>query len=252
MLSIIIPALNEEKYLPFLLKSIKKQKFSDYEIIVADGGSQDKTVQIARLFGCKITKGGLPAVGRNKGEKIAKGKLLLFLDADTLLPSSNFLQKAIAEFQARGLGIATSWIEPLSTKRKEKFLYSFFYNLPITLMERVLPHGSHLILVRREIHRKIGGFDPEIRLAEDHFYVREGAKWGKFGILRSVKIFTWPRRFYEDGWVKTYAKYVLGELHLIFLGAIKSDIFKYKFNHYSQFHSKHYQEIVCQCMNYLK
>ena len=72
MLSIIIPALNEEKYLPLLLGEIKKQNFADdLEIIVADAGSVDKTIEIARSFGCEITKGGLPAKGRNEGGKVA-------------------------------------------------------------------------------------------------------------------------------------------------------------------------------------
>ena len=80
MLSIIIPTLNEEKYLPVLLESIKKQKFEgDYELIVADAGSQDKTVEIARNFGGKIVPGGLPAKGRNQGAAEARGDLFLFL-----------------------------------------------------------------------------------------------------------------------------------------------------------------------------
>ena len=79
---------------------------------------------------------------------------------------------------------------------------------------------------------KIGGFDEEIRLGEDHNYVRKGVKFGKFGILKSSKIFVSPRRFKKEGWVKTYLKYFAAEVYMVFLGKIKSDIFKYKFNHY--------------------
>jgi len=67
MLSIIIPALNEEKYLPLLLKSLKSQNFNEYEIIVVDAGSSDKTVDIAKEYGCKVVKGGVPGAGRNRG-----------------------------------------------------------------------------------------------------------------------------------------------------------------------------------------
>ena len=92
MLSIIIPTLNEEKYLPKLLESIKKQSFKDYEIIVADANSKDKTRKIARDYGCKITSGGiLPAVARNNGAKKAAGEILLFIDADCII-ENNFLQ----------------------------------------------------------------------------------------------------------------------------------------------------------------
>ena len=78
MLSIIIPTLNEEKLLSLLLKEIKKQNFLDYEIIVADANSGDKTVEIAKSFGCKIVKGGLPPKGRNEGAK-SLGEMYFYL-----------------------------------------------------------------------------------------------------------------------------------------------------------------------------
>lgn len=90
MLSIIIPALNEEKFIPLLLESIKKQDFQDYEIIVADAGSKDKTVEISKNYNAAIVMGGLPAKGRNEGAKIARGDLFLFLDADVILPEYFF------------------------------------------------------------------------------------------------------------------------------------------------------------------
>jgi len=234
MLSIIIPTLNEEKYLPFLLESIKEQDFSDYEVIVADAGSKDKTLEIARRYTCKITQGGLPAVGRNKGAEIAKGDLFLFLDADLILPP-NFLKKILKEFQERNLDIATCCLGPLTKKKREKFLYQCFYNLPIRVSESFLAHASHLILVKKEVHKKIGGFNPEIKFAEDHAYARAARRVGRFGVLRCSKVFTWPRRFYQDGWVRTYLKYILAETYMIFLGPVKSNIFKYKFGHYSKF-----------------
>ena len=103
MLSIIIPALNEEKYLPILLSQIKKQNFSGgkYEIIVADAGSKDKTVEIAKSYGCKVVPGGLPPKARNEGAKKARGELFLFLDADVVLPE-NSLEKFLKEFYLWG------------------------------------------------------------------------------------------------------------------------------------------------------
>lgn len=90
MLSIVIPAKNEEIYLPKLLKSIKKQNFCDYEIIVADADSIDRTKEIAQKYRAKVVKGGMPGRGRNAGAKVAKGEVLLFLDADVLLPQIFF------------------------------------------------------------------------------------------------------------------------------------------------------------------
>lgn len=79
MLSIIIPTLNEEKYLPLLLEAIRKQDFDgDLETIIADAGSEDQTLEIAKTFGCRVAPGGLPAKGRNEGAKIAQGDTFLF------------------------------------------------------------------------------------------------------------------------------------------------------------------------------
>jgi glycosyltransferase involved in cell wall biosynthesis len=112
MLSIIIPTLDEEKYLPILLSQIKKQNFSDFEIIVADAGSKDKTVEIAKSFGCQVTNGGLPAKGRNEGAKITRGEIFLFLDADNIFLPENFLKNLLEEFEKRNLGVASFPIYP--------------------------------------------------------------------------------------------------------------------------------------------
>ena len=229
MLSIVIPTLNEEKYLPQLLKSIEKQNFKDYEIIVADAHSKDKTVKIAKSFGCKIVRGGLPSKGRNEGAKIAKGDLILFLDADVILPK-NALLKIIKEFEERDLDVASFLFSC-----QEKFhdlSFKIFYNLASQISEKILPQAMSVILVKRKLHKKIGGFDEKIKIGEDLDYVQRGAKIGKFGVIKSVKIFISPRRFKQDGWFKTWLKYFLVQLHMLFFGPVKSDIFKYRFGHY--------------------
>ena len=76
--SCVIPVLNEEQYLPILLNSIAKQDVTPYEIIVADAGSRDKTVEIAKSFGCKIVPGGSVPKGRNSGGFSAMGDYILF------------------------------------------------------------------------------------------------------------------------------------------------------------------------------
>jgi len=231
MLSIIIPTLNEENYLSSLLDSIRNQSFKDLEIIVADAGSKDKTLEMANNFGCQITKGGLPAKGRNEGAKIAKGDLFLFLDADTILPP-NFFEKASKEFEERNLDIASFCLEPRAKNWFKKFLFDVFYNFPILILEKILAHGAQAILVKKEIFEKIGGFDEKIKFAEDHSFMRKAKKFGRFGILRSVKVFSSLRRFEKEGFVKTYLKYLLAEIYMIFFGDIKKDIFKYKFGNF--------------------
>lgn len=233
MLSIIIPTLNEEKYLPLLLESIKGQGFNNYEIIVADAGSKDKTIEIAKNYGCRIIPGGLPAKGRNEGAKAAKGDLLLFLDADAVLPE-NFFEKSLKEFKKRNLEIASFCLLPVEKNKLYSFFFTFFYNLPIILLEKILPHAAMGILIKKELFEKLNGFDEDITLAEDHYLARRAKKLGKYGIIRAAKIFVSTRRFKKEGWFKTYFKYLLCELHMIFLGPVRSDIFKYKFDHYNK------------------
>lgn len=227
MLSIIIPTLNEEEYLPLLLKSIKKQGFKNYEIIVADAGSKDKTKEIAKKHNCKIVKGGLPAKGRNEGAKIAKGDIFLFIDAEAVF-SEHFLKKTLLEFKKRKLGIASCGLEPITKNKVYKILHNILYNLPARLLEDVFPYTSNFILVKKEIHQKIKGFDQEITLGEDHAYGRKAAKITKFGFLKLSKLTLLPRRFQNEGWLTISAKYYFCNLYNIFFGDVKSDIFKYE------------------------
>jgi glycosyltransferase involved in cell wall biosynthesis len=233
MLSIVIPTLNEEDNIKKLLESIRKQDFDDYEIIVADAGSKDGTKKIAQKFGCKIVKGGTPAKGRNQGAKEAKGNILLFLDADVIL-KNNSLKKALKEFKKKKLKIATFFLLPSGSKKAPKFLFTFFYNIPIFLMEKILPHAAMGILVNKALFKKLGGFDEKITLAEDHDLARRAkklGKLGKYGIIKSSNIYVSDRRFRKEGWLKTYSKYLLCEGHMILIGPVKKDLFKYTFEH---------------------
>jgi glycosyltransferase involved in cell wall biosynthesis len=233
MLSIIIPTLNEEKFLPLLLKTIEKQEFKDYELIVADNNSKDKTREIARKFGCRITSGGLPAKGRNQGAKTAKGDLFLFIDADMVM-SDGFLKKSVAEFKKRKLAIASYALVPQTKNALVKNAFNVFYNWPITLSQKFSPWGAMAIMVRKDVFEKVGGFDEDIRLAEDHHFVKMAAKHGKFGIISSVKAFMTLRRFEKDGYLRTGVKYLLCGAHMLLKGPVKSDIIKYEFDHYSK------------------
>lgn len=231
MLSIVSPTLNEEKYLPLLLEEIRKQEFSDYEIIVADAGSEDKTVEIAKSYGCKVVAGGLPAKGRNEGAKAAKGELLLFLDADLTLPP-DFLEKSLKEFGNRKLDVASYCLEPQTNKKIIKTGFALLYNRPITFSQRILAYGAMGILVKKEIFKKLKGFDENIKLAEDHYFVRQASKIGKFGIIKSTRIRVHLRRFEADGYLKTCLKYLLCQLYMFSGKGVRSDIFKYRFNRY--------------------
>lgn len=229
-LSVVIPTKNEERYLPMLLEALTRQTLQPQEIIVADI-STDGTRKIAERFGAKVVDGGLPSVARNKGAQVSTTDFLLFLDADVVVRDDEFLQKALQECVAREFSIATADVVVMSEKRFDHMAHDF-YNWYVRLWGSVFPHApGFCILVRRSLHEAIGGFDERIVFCEDHDYARRAAKKGKFGILNSVKIFATTRRQERDGRLSMVVKYVLGELHGMFLGPIRHNWFRYGFGY---------------------
>ena len=233
MLTIIITTLNEEDHLPSLLDSIKQQNVDDYELIVADAHSTDRTPEIATSYGCRVVAGGSPARGRNEGAKSAQGDLLLFLDADVVL-KEDFLKRTLEEFERERIDVGSFCLEPQTETRVIKLLFKLFYNWPVLLCKPILPHATQAILVKRAIHETLGGFNEEIKLCEDNDYARRAKAIGKVDILRSGRVLSSLRRFEKDGWLKTYSKYIGAEFHMILFGSVKSDIFKYRFGHYKK------------------
>ena len=197
--SIIIPTYNEEEYLPVLLESIKKQSFEDYEVIVADANSTDKTREIAESYGCIVVDGGLPAVGRNNGAKVAKGEYLLFLDSDLEL-TDDYLRNVIYEFRMERLGIAITQMTPLSNKLDDKIFHELANDFMISV-ENIKPHGAgcYGIISRKELHDACGGFDEELNFGEDTDYIERLAKKERFKVLRNAKIGVSTRRLEEEG-----------------------------------------------------
>lgn len=239
ILSIIIPTYNEEKYLPTLLKSIKKQDFKDYEVIVADANSEDDTVKIAKKYGCTVITGGIPAIGRNNGAKVAKGKYLLFLDSDLKL-TEDYLSKVIYEFKMERLGIAITQMKPLSKKTEDKILHDLA-NLFMISVEKIKPHGAgcYGIIAKRALHEQCGGFNEELTFGEDTEYIERLAKKEKFKVLRNAKIGVSTRRLEEEGLTtlaKQYGKSTVND----FLG-IRTDAsdLNYSFGHEKEHVSKH-------------
>lgn len=207
ILSIIIPTYNEEEYLPVLLESIKEQDFDDYEVIVADANSTDKTREIAKEYGCIIVDGGLPGVGRNNGAKVAQGEILLFLDSDLKL-TEDYLQDAIYEFRMERLGIAITQMKPLSDKVQDKIFHEFA-NYFMIGVEKIKPHGAgcYGIIAKKELHDKCGGFDESLTFGEDTDYIERLAKEEPFRVLRNAKIGVSTRRLEEEGIVTLIQQY---------------------------------------------
>jgi glycosyltransferase involved in cell wall biosynthesis len=234
MISIIIPTLNEEKLLPRLLKDIKDQTFEDYEVIIADAHSTDKTRQIAKEFGCKVVDGGMPGPGRNRGVEAAEGQYLMFFDADVTIPN-DFLEKVFDEFQDRYLDIAATEVYPDNLEKSKYVVMYEIYNAYIHYAQFVNPGAlGFSIFMTKRLFERIGGFDESIKVGEDYDLVKRATKLGKFRILDSTSVFVSVRRMEKEGMFKFITFSIRSELHRLFVGEITDDRFKYRFAHYDE------------------
>lgn len=243
-LSIVIPTYNEERRLPALFASLKRQTFQDFEVIVADAHSKDMSRAIAEANGARVVDGGLPGVGRNRGAAVAKGEILLFLDADMVLTSERFLENTLKEFKERSFAIATCMMDADSRLYRDRFMVGF-YNVYALLTTKILPHApGFCIFVLRSLHEKIKGFDETVVFAEDMDYAQRAVHYGKFGFLKSERIPYCVRRFERDGRFRTAVRFSLAELYILTQGSIKSDIFKYRFGYDGVKEKKKKQKIM--------
>lgn len=226
--SIVIPTLNESARLPALLAALGSQVLKPDEIIVADAGSKDGTPELARELGARVVPGGRPGPGRNAGARAATSDLIFFLDAD-VMPRPGFLARAIGEFEDKGLAVATTGVEALEDDPTNQVLAESS-NLYLQVVQGFSPHApGWCILVRRVVHEAIGGFDEQVKLAEDHDYVQRAAKQGEFEVLANVLLPVSMRRLEKEGLTKLAFKYLWCEMHALAGKPIYSTPFEYEF-----------------------
>lgn len=176
-ISVIIPAFNEEATIKTCLKSA--QRLNPLEIIVVDGGSTDRTREIAQDVGAVIIKSPKGrGIQMNMGASLAKGEILLFLHADTILPetgisfSAGYLNGSIGGFFKLKFNDNS-----ISTK-----LVELFANLRARIFS--LPYGDQAIFIKRDLFEKIGGFR-EYPFLED---IDMAMRIRKFGKLKYIPL----------------------------------------------------------------
>jgi len=226
--SIIIPALNEERYLPLLLRDISRQTFQDFEVIIVDGNSQDKTVKKARSFSnliknlTIISSSRNVSIQRNNGARIAKGKHLLFNDADNRLPKY-FLEGLHYQVRVNPSDVYTTWFLPDTNLASDKAIATL-YNLEIEALKQLNTPGAvgALIGCKKKVFSTVGGFNPKVGFAEDTEFIRQSVKRGfNFKIIQEPRFIYSLRRFRRDGLIKSIQKYAV--LNLKYLTNRKVD-----------------------------
>ena len=188
--SVVIPALNEASTIAAAIDSA-----AGAEVIVADGGSSDDTVAIARAHGARVVEGErMRARQMNRGAEAATGEAVIFLHADTLLPAgfAEAVSAALADGATFG-GFRLSFLEPglegvaraINTR---------------TRLTRA-PWGDQAQFVRRDPFLRLGGFR-EIPIMEDYELASRMKRLGRSVVLPLV-VRTSGRRFLQKGRVRT-------------------------------------------------
>lgn len=203
MLSIIVPTLNEEHYLPYLFTSLMEQE-GEFEVIFTDGNSTDNTALIVKEF---IERAPFPvkllhieqpglAVQKNEAVKHAGFELMLFLDADVILPT-NFIRDSLEQIQQKKLCIAGTMIYSAEPKRYYRGIFWFYSHIYLAFLRWFKPviNGCSMFATK-ELHHKIGGFQSGVTY-EDFLYANQAAAYQRAVILRKVYIQTSARRFYK-------------------------------------------------------
>jgi glycosyltransferase involved in cell wall biosynthesis len=209
--SIVIPTLNEEKYLPRLLEDLEKQSFPKelFEVVHVDGNSEDKTVEEATKFNKKINiksivvKKRNVAFQRNTGADNATGKWIIFMDADNELP--DYFLDGIKYQLAKNkkTDVFSCWINPDGDSPKDVSVAKTA-NIGMEIYKSLGKPAvfGALIGVKQNVHKEIG-FDEKHKVAEDGYYVVEAIKKGFHYQLFKQPTYTYSlRRLRKEGSLK--------------------------------------------------
>ncbi len=232
LFSVIIPTLNEELFLPKLLSSLSEQTGKSFEVIVVDGSSKDKTVELAKQFTHKLPKldiivsqkASLP-LQRNLGSREAQGEWLVFIDADSIL-LPNFFERIGRFITEDSATFFTTWSRPDSEENADALL-TLLQNLMVEgalFLNRPLSPGP-LTIIRRDLFEKIGGYDEGRRFHEDMDLSLRASSLGiPFRILRETLYLVSLRRPRKQGVGRVIQQYLLAALPVLFLRKTFKDL----------------------------
>ena len=194
--SIIIPVFHEKNNLNFLLDRLKSlEPIDKFEIIVVDGSSTKDTINtIIDKKVVKISSSNGRACQMNEGAAKAKGEILVFLHADTLLLKNAF--SIIDRELSQNNFVAGAFSLEIDSKKILFRLLAKFINLRSKLT--LVPYGDQVIFVKSDFFKKIGGFK-DIEIMEDIEFMRRIKKLNIPIVIVPEKVYTSSRRWEKEG-----------------------------------------------------
>lgn len=206
-ISVVIPALNEEKNIGACLKSVLQQDYpkSDYEVIMVDAKSEDKTREIAKKMGVKVLISKVRNIGsqRQMGANASHGEIMMFIDSDsTAYPG--LLRELDNLFKDQKVVAMQGKIMIQGPNLFERLIGIHVYNLALALLAPIgkFATGSN-IAIRKSTLDEIGGFDVKKVSAEDIDLLDKARRKGRVAFGSRVVTETSPRRIRKWGYTKT-------------------------------------------------
>ena len=218
-LSIVIPTLNEEKYLPLLLEDIKNQSCKDYEVIIVDCKSEDQTSQVAKQFeklipDLKFYQVDKRNIGfqRNFGVRKSKGEWIIFMDADNRL-DFDFLEKIMKYIlELKNPSFITTGVY-IDKKNWFSFILSIYINVGLFIFPKLgFPWliGA-FIAIRKSDFTMVDGFNQDNHPGEDYVFAKKAVRKGlKHICLFDPRYYFSFRRIAKYGFVKSLWNYSFG------------------------------------------
>jgi len=199
LVSVVVPVLNEEKWLESTLQSIKSQSFKNYEIIVVDNGSIDNSPEIAKKYTNKVffeERRG-PLFAMHKGFTMAKGKIITVCDADTIYPE-NWLMKMVDKLKSDKIVAVYGPMAFREDGRIRQLLVIWGYSIfnALSNIFGVSLCGAANFGMKRKAYNQVGGYMLESKVAsQDFILAKKLKKIGKVKFIPSMICYTSNRRY---------------------------------------------------------
>ncbi len=208
MISVVIPTLNEEKFVRMCLESLKKQDYKgEYEIILVDGHSTDKTASIAKEYTDRVLllppKG--PGMARNYGATQAKYPVVAFIDADCLAPP-NWLSRVEEDFRDPKLVGLGGVLRPQEGLALDKVMFKVNSDwwVRLSAIFGIYQLYGNCCAYRKDKFFELKGFDTNVSFWEDTELSMRMKKIGKLHIDGGWWVETSTRRFRQMGYPKVF------------------------------------------------
>jgi len=227
LISLVVPAYNEARYLPRLLDSVEVARRAyrgaqgDTEVVVADNGSTDGTAAVAAARGCRVVPAVPRSIGatRNAGARAARGDILAFVDADSRIHPETFNAIAARLASERVIGGATG----VTMERWSLGIAATYAVLAALVL--ITGFDTGVVFCRRADFEAAGGYDERLRFAEDVAFLvalwRLGRRTHRRLVrARRAKAVASTRKFDEHGDWHYYGFFWKAFVHLFGAGDI--------------------------------